>query len=277
MHYTPNPPTPQPLQRYVVGTTSDLAYRFFDACPRAQTLLAYSLTHQAQILYVLPCRSWSCRPCAQQKIKQLACQTVLAAPNRLLTLTVNPALYASRKEAWEKTRKQVPELIRRLRKKFGEIEYLRVTELTRAGWPHYHLLVRSSYLPQTLVKKYWYELTGAFIVDLRQVKKTFSAYKYLVKYLSKLHHIEWTARHVSMSRGFRLDVAAAPDSPIQTAEPDFIRQHPANFVRERYPGCTIDRLSKNVYLLLPPIAATDPTESAWSTTTRVPGPHFPAD
>jgi hypothetical protein len=48
----------------------------------------------------------------------------------------------------------------------------------------------------------WEKLTGARIVDVRQVKQSFQTYTYLVKYLSKLHNLEWTERHVSYSRGF---------------------------------------------------------------------------
>jgi hypothetical protein len=101
--------------------------------------------------------------------------------------------------------------------KYGEVEYLRVTEVTKKGWPHYHLLLRSGFLPHKVVKTLWAELTGATIVDLRQVKKSFSAYQYLVKYLSKLHRLEWTERHVSVSKNFAPKVEWAPDNPIELA------------------------------------------------------------
>lgn len=247
-----DPPARQvPPNLLITNTPRDL-YAYLDCCPRAQTLLAYSLTHSCEILYVLPCRTWSCRPCAERKIKHLACTVRDVQPNRLMTLTVNPALYSSRKEAWQKTVKQVPILIRRLRSRFGSIEYLRVTEVTSKGWPHYHLLVKSPYLPHSVVKRYWSEQTGAYIVDLRQVRKTFSAYQYLVKYLSKLHHIEWTARHVSRSRGFRSSTDYVPENPIETAEPNFIRSHPAHVAMERYEGQYLERLSPGAYLIASP-------------------------
>ena len=250
MKYTPQPPKPQVLQEYLVTNTISLAYRYFDTCPQARTLSAYSLAHNAYVLFDLPCQTWSCRYCAENKIKKLAAITMLAAPNRLLTLTINPSLFLSPKEAWEKTRKQVPVLIRRLRKKFGEVEYLRVTEVTQRGWPHYHLLVRSGYLPHSVVKSYWNEQTGAWIVDLRQVKKTFSAYKYLVKYLSKLHDLQWTERHVSMSRGFAPKTDKHHDDQLQLAETDFHQQHPAYHVAEFYKGCQLRRLSKRAHLVV---------------------------
>jgi len=215
-------------------------------------MIAFSITHEAPILFVIPCGTWSCRYCADRKIKQLAVKTMLAAPNRLLTLTVDPSLYASPREAWENTRRQVPILARRLRKKFLECEYMRVTEVTQRGWPHYHLLVRSPYLPHSVVKGYWSEQTGARIVDLRQVTKTFSAYMYLVKYLSKLHRLEWTERHVSMSKGFCPKQPKTHKVTIDYAEPEFSHQHPAQLVAEWYHGRTLFRLSDHAHLLLSP-------------------------
>lgn len=251
MHDTPKPPVDQDPPHYIVTPTPSLAFRYFGVCPRSQTLVVYSLSHQAEVLFALPCKTWACPVCSRQKIKQLALMVQAAAPNRLLTLTVDPSLYLSPLQAWQRTRKCVPLLIRKLRLKFGSIEYLRVTEVTKNGWPHYHLLVRSGYLPHAVVKRYWSDLTGAKIVDLRQVKKSFSAYMYLVKYLSKLHQLEWTERHVSLSRGFAPKQNWQPDVAIETAEPDFIREHPAYVIMERYEGCLLTRLSKNAHLISP--------------------------
>lgn len=252
MDCTPSPPDSQPPPNLLISSTPRDVFGYFNCCPRAQTLLAYSLTHSCQVLYVLPCRTWSCRPCAERKIRELACIVRDVKPNRLMTLTVNPALYSSRKESWLKTVKEVPVLIRRLRSKFGPIEYLRVTEVTSKGWPHYHLLVRSPYLPHSVVKSYWCGQTGAYIVDLRAVKKTFSAYTYLVKYLSKLHHIEWTARHVSRSRGFRSCTEWENPNPMETAQQEFIHSHPAHVAMERYDGQWLERLSPGAYLIARP-------------------------
>jgi len=252
MNHTPQPPKTQVPQEYLVTATPSLAYRYFGTCEHAQTLLAYSVTLQTEVLFVLPCGTWSCRFCAQNKIKQIAAKVQLACPNRLMTLTVDPSLHLSPKDAWQNTRKQVPVLIRRLRKKFGEVEYLRVTEVTKRGWPHYHLLIRSGYLPHAVVKAYWQEQTGARIVDLRQVTKTFSAYTYLVKYLSKLHDLEWTERHVSMSRGFTPKSKYQHPNDLQTAEPDFHRQHPAQVILEYCQGCKLKRLSNNAHAILHP-------------------------
>lgn len=251
MKHLPSPPPAITPTEYLVQPKIADAYRYLGVCPRSQTMISFSLTHNAPILFILPCGTWSCRVCAEVKIKKLSHGVMRAEPNRLLTLTVNPALYASRKEAWEQTRKQVPILIRQLRKRFGDIEYLRVTEVTAAGWPHYHLLVRSGFLPQPVVKRMWAELTGAYIVDLRQVTKSWSAYKYLVKYLSKLHRLEWTNRHVSVSKNFIPKEESDDYEPIEHDEGEFINEHPAAVVTDRFAHHCLKRLSNNAHLVVP--------------------------
>jgi hypothetical protein len=258
LHSTAEPPPSQDPPSLIIGTVPRDVYAFLDCCPRAQTMTGYSMSYHSEVVYVLPCRTWSCRPCAERKIRELACIVRDVKPNRLMTLTVNPSLYQSRKAAWQLTVKQVPILIRQLRQRFGPIEYLRVTEITKQGWPHYHLLIKSNYLPHHVVKKCWAKLTGAYIVDVRQVRKSFSAYKYLVKYLSKLHRLEWTARHVSRSKNFRSSSQWEDPNPIRPEELQFRSSHPAHVMMELYEGRKIARLSPGAYVVEPPLSWADP-------------------
>lgn len=163
------------------------------------------------MLVAITCKTWQCKFCAGMKIKRLAFMTQAAKPNRFITLTVKVSNYESPVAAWQATRARVPELFRSLRPRFGDVEYLRVTELTKQGFPHYHCLVRSKYLPHPVIKAWWEAKTGNPIVDVRQVNSAFNAYWYLVKYLTKMHNLEWTERHVSYSRGFF--PADMPDLP----------------------------------------------------------------
>lgn len=251
MHSLPTEPVCQPQPTYLVGKLIADAHQYFGVCPYAQTYTAYSYHMHADVLFVLSCRRWSCPLCSQTKIRKLAFGVRAAKPTRLLTLTVDPKLYDSPKHAWESTRKKVPLLIRNLRKRFGEVEYLRVTEVTRKGWPHYHLLVRSGFLPHAIVKLLWFALTGAKIVDLRQVKRSFEAYNYLVKYLSKLHRLEWTERHVSVSRNFIPKDSNVPEDRLICGEGTLHRFHPANYVAENLEGRTLKRLSDSCHVVLP--------------------------
>ncbi len=250
MQSLPPEPVCQVPQSYLVGNLISDARAYFGVCPYAQTLTAYSYELHADVLLVLTCRRWSCPTCCKTKIRKLALGVRAAKPNRLLTLTVDPSLHADPKASWNATRKKVPVLVRSLRQNFGEVEYLRVTEITKRGWPHYHLLVRSGFLPHPVVKKYWNQLTGAKIVDLRQVKRSFEAYTYLVKYLSKLHKLEWTERHVSVSRNFIPPDDASPDDRLVCGEGTLHHYHPANYAAEYLQGKTLKRLSDGCHVIL---------------------------
>jgi hypothetical protein len=208
-------------------------------CPAAKSLLYRIVGGDGQYLVGLTCKRWGCRYCAQQKIRKLSWLTSGAKPTRLLTLTVDPKLYSSPREAFDRTRAFVPELIRALRVRFGEIEYMRVTELTKAGYPHYHLLIRSGFLPHAVVKKLWEAYTGATIVDLRQVTDRFGAYNYLTKYLTKLHKIEWTERHVSYSKSFFQEDPKNTWTPAETADPVRDNRHPLEYLEEHFLNSTI--------------------------------------
>lgn len=232
-------------------TTVGLLYAGLGTCPHAQTLEAYSPQFGCTVWIALPCKQWSCRFCAEQKIKRLSIKTEAAKPNRLLTLTVDPSLWENPRAAFDGTRRKVPECMRHLRTRFTSVEYLRVTELTRRGWPHYHLMVRSPYIPHAVVKSLWTKLTGALIVDLRQIDKKLNCYNYLVKYLSKMHKIGWTERHVSYSRNF-FPIEDFPNrQSLQLDEKTIIESHPSTYLYARFRGATLTILGANLYALNP--------------------------
>jgi hypothetical protein len=183
------------------------------------------------------------------KIKRLAWLTSEAKPNRFVTLTTDVNKYPTPLQAWQDTSAQVPELIRALRKRFGSIEYLRVTELTKAGYPHYHMLLRSAYLPQPVVKAWWESTTGNSIVDVRKVNNSFNAYWYLVKYLTKLHKLEWTERHVSYSKHFFQQ--AADDIPVtwELCEKHRNTTHPHEFLMKHFANERVMQLRPGRWLL----------------------------
>jgi len=219
-------------------------------CPKAQTLLGYLPDEQRYVISELPCQNWACRACAEVKIRRLAAMTRDAKPTRMLTLTVNPARWTDPRAAFDGTRRAVSELIKKLRVKFGSVEYLRVTELTKQGWPHYHLLLRSGFIPHAVVKQLWSDLTGAYIVDLKQVRQTFRAYTYLVKYLSKLHRIEWTARHVSYSKGFFQEKKKPNPDPLPIESKSILPMHPITYLTTYHSGDMIEPYAGSVFRIL---------------------------
>lgn len=210
-----------------------------NCCAHAHTLLARVVGGDCSYLIGLTCKRWSCRYCAQTKIKRLSWLCSRAKPSRLLTLTVDNSLYESPRHAFDETRSQVPELMRCLRKRFGEIEYLRVTEVTAKGFPHYHLLVRSGYLPHAVIKALWNKLTGASIVDIRPVTNKFGAYQYLAKYLTKMHRLDWTERHVSYSKSFFPQDPSAQYHGPGLGDYQRIPEHPYSWLANHCLGDTL--------------------------------------
>lgn len=203
-------------------------------CPNATTIEAIHPITAKHYVLAITCHRWSCAYCSRRKIATIAAKTMAATPNRLLTLTLPPRYAESPHAAWLKSAPLVSELTRVLRKRFGEVEYLRVTELHKTGYPHYHLLVRSKYLPQPVVKAEWERLTGATIVDLRAVPKQFRAYWYLTKYLSKMHRLGWTNRHVSTSRGFFKPAKPDDYQPIKWLAKSRDWRHPYRIMYDHY-------------------------------------------
>ena len=105
----------------------------------------------------------------------------------LLTLTCNPARYASRDEAFLRTSLAVNQLFKRIRRRWPDarIEYFLVWERTKKGWPHIHLLLRAPFIPQGWLSHAWNELTGAPIVDIRALHSPVQIVSYISKYLAK--------------------------------------------------------------------------------------------
>ncbi len=208
----------------------DFVRNNLNTCPNAMSLQAFSPSLNATVIRALPCNQWSCRWCIRIKKGRIIRKVTDARPNRLLTLTVDPKLYSDPRDAFDQTRRQLPRLFTTLRKTYDSIEYFRVVEVTRAGWPHYHCCVRSGYLPHFQVKAAWEQLTGATIVDLRQIKRTSQAITYVTKYLHKLSNIPWTARHMSYSRKFFHKDPEKPPADHDYKNIHVVKAHPVNCI-----------------------------------------------
>jgi hypothetical protein len=241
-------PLARPAPIYLVPHPA--TFKNYQCCPWATTVVVRDVETGYPSLRPVTCKRWGCSYCAPRKIRKLAFLTNGAKPNRWIRLGVNPALHTTPEDAWRSTSPKLPELCKRIRKERGECEYLRVCEIHEGttrynelkepgkakGFPHYHALLRSSFIPQKDLSAIWGELTGAPIVYIAKIDQTFSSFRYMVKYLTKLHRIEWTDRHVSYSRNF-----FAPEDLEKLAYPqrEIIRmsdEHPWKYLADRYPG-----------------------------------------
>ena len=183
-------PSQQPNNKFLVGSTLNHE-SLANTCPSAKTLTGFSTLLDRWVVIQIRCKRWGCRHCGERKVTYLGWRCQDAEPNRLITLTISTSLWETPRQSYEATKSKVTQLAIRLRRKFGEFEYFKVLEVTKKGWPHYHLVVRSGYIPQPTISDIWQQLTGAHIVDVRAIKKTRDVYFYVVKYLAKQKYIPW--------------------------------------------------------------------------------------
>lgn len=133
------------------------------------------------------CKRYGCDDCLPIVRRELRRRIVAGQPNKLVTLTLRreasgcPIEAAGRLMHWWDT------LLKRIRRHFpnDDIQFLHVKEGTRKGWPHLHIVMRMPSLDHTILRAWWEEITSAFQIDIRAVKKVHGVAKYLAKYLTK--------------------------------------------------------------------------------------------
>lgn len=225
-------------------------------CPFATTLHVEIHETRENVLCSIPCKRWGCRWCGPRRIVYLGVRVEAAEPNRLITLTVNPALYESPREAYDKTRRLLADFWKLIRKEVGPVEYFRVLEVHKSGMPHYHFVVRSKYIPQHLIKRVWSELSGASIVDVRQIKKQDNVVRYVMKYLAKQTYIEWTNRRVSWSKNFFRKETKPEHVKWQFYRSSRSMMHPSEYATKYMQNCVITRKTKTSYSVDKPYCET---------------------
>ncbi len=222
------------------------------------------------VLVAVTCKRWGCPFCNQKKVRRLAYLSKEAKPTRLLTLTVagpdkdgRPGRWADPHDAWRGISAAFPELIRFARKLSAEVEYLRVLEVQKNGMPHFHCMLRSGFLKHNLVLEEWKRLIGLpdnlssadpvrkqyAGVNIKKIDDSYRTFFYLVKYLTKLHALEFTDRHVSYSRNF---FNPADVEEVEYAKLDAIEkydEHPWVWLRERYAWETVAVLDHGKWML----------------------------
>lgn len=232
--------------RLLVGHSGD-PYHWMGTCPHAATLIAFSTVRQQHVIAAITCKRWGCAYCGRKKISRLAIKTRAAKPNRLITLTIDPKRYLSPREAYDATRRKLGELAKQLRETLKEFEYMRVLEATRKGWPHYHLVARCPYLPQTDLSSRWAALVGAPICDIRRIDRATDAYWYVVKYLGKQTHVPWTTRRISWSRHFFVKENEDKPPTFGLTEKQMHPIHPARYAETQCRGEELERLTPTLW------------------------------
>jgi hypothetical protein len=97
---------------------------------------------------------------------------------RFLTLTSSPTSPADIQRSWRK-------LYMRMSRRGMITGYVKVTERTKAGALHLHILFRGTYVAQAWISAAWKRIHNAEIVDIRKAYGKTGAAAYLAKYMSK--------------------------------------------------------------------------------------------
>ena len=159
--------------------------------------VSVGIDHETGRVIVVPraCGRWECPQCAAWKSRRYAAMIFAAKPTRHLTLTCVPRLHNSPEDALDTMKANLRKLAYKIRnpKKstdFGDDppprvwEYAVVWEKHQSGWPHAHLAIWGDYVPEWEIRKYWFALTGAFIIRLIALNPDTGHRHNFVKYLS---------------------------------------------------------------------------------------------
>lgn len=177
MKREPTPaPTPLPVPAKEQGNSS--------RC-RAFSLVG-SNGHET-VIQRLNCGSWNCPSCRRHNTRKLIRRATGGRPDRLLTLTVNPAAFENPddaaqklKEAWRRARQEM-----RRQRPNAPIPMLAVWERTKRGWPHLHVLIRGYRVPRRWLSDYLGRRIASPIVDVRRLTSIRQAVNYVTKYVAK--------------------------------------------------------------------------------------------
>lgn len=209
----------------------------------------------AGTINALRCKKWDCphcRPVNRQRVMRKAAE---GHPNLFMTLTCDPERYETPEEAARDMKRGLVALRRRIERKWKvkNIPFIVVYERTKKGWPHMHLLMRAPYMHWKVLRGMWNDITGAFEVDVREIKKRSSVLFYVTKYIGKD-----LARFEGCKRWWRSHNYAEPKKdekpfalpfPGKSIQRTGFRTMLKNLASR---GWTLEKLNANKYFAMPP-------------------------
>ena len=120
---------------------------------------------------------------------------------KLITFTTSEESWAAGKSIQRSFRA----LIMQLRRRGWCDGYVRVTEFTKRGRPHYHVILRGRFIAQSWLSDTWRAIHLSPIVDVRKVWQKVKAASYLAKYLGKDARSRYSWSWDWVWRGFARD------------------------------------------------------------------------
>ncbi len=187
----------------------------------------------------LPCDRWSCPYCAPRRRRALIAQAVAGEPNKILTLTINPAIGHSPTDRRRLLHDAWKRLVKRILRRFHwkSLPYMAFIEKTQRGEPHLHILLRCEYIPQSWLSSQMKEMVHSPIVWIEQVKSTAKAIAYVTKYVGKAPAQFGTAKRYWVSRGWLINQPSEPEKPVfDMRGVRVVRERWSEYVQERVAG-----------------------------------------
>lgn len=223
-----------------------------DSLPQCPTGAIYRW--RANLAEVSPsrCHRWACSECGPKKARLLAARIVASSARRFITLTCPYSPTDTADVQLDHISRAWRAVWKRIKRQQGPRArgYVRIVELTQRGTPHLHIAADCAYISQRQLSKWWLEVSGAPIVDIRAVKSQNGLARYLAKYLTKAHEVISHRRKWSQSSGMLPPAPPRKDDSLLAGEAWQWARMPAESLRTAFfaGGWLIDAQT----LVLPP-------------------------
>lgn len=186
------------------------------------SLIGYDEAAHEVLIIPTTCGRWDCPDCATHKASVYAAKIFAAKPERAITLTMDPSLFASPRTCLERMNQSLSKLATAIRNEGIVFEYAAVRELHKSGWPHMHLATWGDFVPVKLIQRLWHKFTGATIVHVFSLASNLGSAHNWTKYLTKADSFPDSVfngtRRVTFSRAYhrypRIDEPQSDATPI---------------------------------------------------------------
>lgn len=133
------------------------------------------------------CNSWSCEVCNPRRAQKLYAQIAAGRFDKFWTFTTSQQHLPDPAEAERRLKDAFGRVILRIKRRWRlkKLDYFWTLELTKAGWPHLHVVMDAPYVPQKLVSAWMSELATSPVVWVRGLRGKKQAARYLSKYCAK--------------------------------------------------------------------------------------------
>lgn len=137
--------------------------------------------------HALKCKRWSCETCNPDCRRHVIGKAKEGNPNVFMTLTCPHDKYETPDQAARDMKRALVLLRKKLARTHGieKLPFIVVFEKHKDGFPHMHILCRMPYVHWRKLRKYWQDIIGAYMVDVRFIKKKTQVLFYVTKYIGK--------------------------------------------------------------------------------------------